>query len=138
DRFNVIPSEVEGSRYVTLKVPQRDSSVRAGLAVTLGTTKRESRPSKRFLRFLYIARAIFEPGKFFQKGEGNFTHRPVALFGNDQFRFALLLRPRFLVFLVNLRTHQQAHQIGILLNRSGLAQIAQSRFSSGTCFGLSI
>jgi len=32
DRFNVIPSEVEGSRYVTLKVPQRDSSVRAGLA----------------------------------------------------------------------------------------------------------
>ena len=40
-------------------------------------------PSKRFLRFLHIARAIFEPGKFFQKGEGNFTHRPVALFGND-------------------------------------------------------
>ena len=43
DRFNVIPSEVERSRYVTLKVPQRDSLVRAELAVALGTTKRDSR-----------------------------------------------------------------------------------------------
>src|ERR1700757_674780 len=49
-------------------------------------------PSKSFLRVLYIARAIFEPGKFFQEGEGNFTHRSVALFGNDQLCFALLLR----------------------------------------------
>ena len=37
DRFNVIPSEVEGSQYVTLKVPQRDSST------SLGMTKRDSR-----------------------------------------------------------------------------------------------
>src|SRR4029077_4183485 len=51
-------------------------------------------PSKRFLRFLHIARALFEPGKFSQIGEANFTYRPVALFGNDQFVFALLFRPR--------------------------------------------
>ena len=31
DRFNVIPSEVEGSQYVTLKVPQRDSSTSLGM-----------------------------------------------------------------------------------------------------------
>src|SRR4029077_17225164 len=43
DRFNVIPSEVEGSRYVMLKVPQGNSSVPAGLAVTLGMTRRDSR-----------------------------------------------------------------------------------------------
>src|SRR5205814_7834052 len=31
DRFNVIPSEVEGSQYRTLKVPQRDSSTSLGM-----------------------------------------------------------------------------------------------------------
>ena len=31
DRFNVIPSEVEGSQYVTLRVPQRDSSTSLGM-----------------------------------------------------------------------------------------------------------
>ena len=71
---------------------------------------------KCFLRFPDVARAIFEPGKFFQKGEGNFAHRSVALFGNDQFRFAFLLRARFLVFLINLRAHEQTHQIGVLFN----------------------
>ncbi len=109
DRFNVIlsenasPARTEGSRYVTLKVPQRDSSTDArndsGGFVYL----------KRFPRFPHVARAIFETGELLQKGQGNFANRSVALFGNDQFRFALLLRARLLVFLINLRPHEQPY-----------------------------
>src|SRR6202035_6046597 len=136
DRFNVIlsenasPTQTDGSRYVILRGPPRDSSTDAR------NDEARFAPSKRFPRFLHVARAIFEPGKFFQKSEWNFANRSVALFGNDQFRFALLFRTRLFVLFVNFRAHQQSHQVGILLNRSGLAQIAQSRFPSGTCFRL--
>ena len=95
---------------------------------------REARAPPEAARLAHVARAIFEAGEFLQEGQRDFADRPVALLGNDQFRFALLLRPRFLVFLVNLRPNEQAHQIGVLFDRSGFAQIAQSRFSSGTRF----
>jgi hypothetical protein len=149
DRFNVIlsenasPARTEGSEYVTLKLPQRDSSqpsheARAGQATDARNDEASFAHLKRFPRFPHVARAIFESGELLQKGQGNFADRSVALFGNDQFRFALLLRARLLVLLINFRAHKQSNQISILLNRSGFAQIAQPRFPSGTRFGLPI
>ena len=62
DRFNVIPSEVEGFRCVTLKAPQPDSSP---------DSRNDNRGFvhlKRFPRFPHVARAIFETGELLQKG----------------------------------------------------------------------
>ena len=67
DRFNVIPSEVEGIPICYLK---GSAAGFLGPSRTGGYARNDEArfaPSKRFLRFLYIARAIFEPGKFFKR-----------------------------------------------------------------------
>jgi len=68
---------------------------------------------------------IFEAGIFFEKCERHIVHRPIALFGNDEFCLARLLLAGFFVFFVNLGAEEHADNIRILLDGSGFTQVRQ-------------
>ena len=57
-------------------------------------------------RLAHIARAIFEAREFLQERELNLADGPIALLGDDQLRFASLLRTRVFVLFVNFRPNE--------------------------------
>src|SRR5438105_14385351 len=56
---------------------------------------------KRFFRLAHIARPSFEAGEFLQERQRNFADRTIALFRDNQFRFARFFLARILILLIN-------------------------------------
>src|SRR5690349_12047264 len=74
-------------------------------------------------------REVVEPGEFFSEDELRHPRRAVALLSDDYFGEALDTLVRFGVDrpVVKLLAIDEAHDIGVLLDRAGLAQIRQLR-----------
>src|ERR1700730_1365129 len=133
--------------YISGSIAPRDTPTDQ---TAVGSSRNETRTSrkdrtrsaqyylKRFFGLAHVSRAIFETREFFEEGERNFADWTISLLCDDQFGFTGFFGARFFVFFVNLRTHEQPDEISVLFDRSGLTQIAQTRFAAGSGFRLSI
>ena len=63
------------------------------------------------------------------EGQGHFTGRAVPLLGNDELGFAVKALFFFIVG-VDLGTHEETDEVGILLDRTGFPQIAHPRLAA--------
>src|SRR5260370_1005531 len=73
---------------------------------------------------IQIVHQIFKLSEFPQKRQIHIANRPVSLLGYDQLRRA----PQILTIrLVNLFAKDEAHHVGVLLNRSRFTQVAHLR-----------
>src|SRR5207237_1914229 len=99
-------------------------------ALRSGQALRSPESLECLFRLPHIAGAILEAGEFFQEGEGNFADGTISLFGDDQFGLPRFFGAGLFVFLINFWPNEQSDQIGILFDRTGLAQIAQAWFAA--------
>jgi|SRR5208283_243839 len=68
--------------------------------------------------------SALKPRELLQKNQRHVADRPVALFGDNQLGFSGYLLFSFLVRFVVLGADQQADDIRVLFNRTGLAEVA--------------
>ena len=60
------------------------------------------------------------------------------MFGDEKFGFAGQLRPRVLVLFVNFRAHQKGHDVRILLEGAGFAQVGHAGLAAPALLGLPV
>src|ERR1019366_1432869 len=75
-------------------------------------------------RVAEVFSAIFKLCHRVQEDQVDFADGAVTLFGEDELRYATQI---FAVALINFFAEDKANQIGVLLDGSGLAQIAELR-----------
>src|ERR1700730_5844350 len=117
---------------------QRESRQRLFRRDAKTSTRDACATLERPFRLAHIACASFEPGEFFEERERNLAYGSIALLGNDQFGLAGFFHTGFFVFLIELGPDEQSNQIGILLDRTRFAQIAQARFPTRALLWLAV
>ena len=70
---------------------------------------------------------VFKAGQFRQKIERDAAGGAVALFGDDELRFGALLEGKIFVAFVLARAVDENHEIGILLDGTGFAEVGEKR-----------
>src|SRR5271166_3021396 len=78
--------------------------------------------------------STLKPGELTQKNQRHVADRPVALFGDNQLGFSGYLLFSFLVRFVVLGADQQADDIRVLFNRTGLARKTHKKASKAAPF----
>ncbi len=90
----------------------------------MATVGRITRPAALVLR---AAREILEPRVLLEEREPHGARRPVALLADDDLGHALGLGLALAVDAVHLLAEDEEHDVGVLLERAGLAQVGELR-----------